>query len=330
MATDTEIPVPAAPVAPVAEAPAAPVVPAEAQVVELPAPAAGNEDADFAAAFDALHVEKPVVEPTKPVPVAPAAEAPAPSPAPTPAAPVAEVPAPDLAAQFAAVQAELAELKKGITPPVAAAPAPAAPPVVPPTYTTDEQATIDKYLTDWSEVAQGEALMRRAEYQQVVGHVFKVLQPQLEQLAQLQEMVQTQGSRTLYSDLTNLIPDYDAVREPTLAWIQTQPAYLKAAYQRVADEGSAQDVADLIGRFRKETGYAAPAGAAAPAPSPTPAAPNAALPVKGAAAKPAVSAAAAAAAALLKPVVSGRSDPPQAQDPGDFDAAWKEALTAEK
>jgi 2-oxoglutarate dehydrogenase E2 component (dihydrolipoamide succinyltransferase) len=218
------------------------------------------------------------------------------------------------------LQAELAELKRN---PTAAAPAPAltptpaaaTPAAAASPFTPEEQAIVDSYVKEWPDMARGEMLLRRAEYGQLVNHIFEQLRPRLEALEQGYE---TTSTRTQYSDLVKLVPDYDDVRDKTLAWIETQPAYLKAAYQNVANTGSASDVADLITRFKKETGYAAPA-AAAPAPTPTPAA---AAPAAAAGLAPA----AAAAAASLKIVKSSRSEPVTTPDPDDFDAAFKEAV----
>jgi hypothetical protein len=232
------------------------------------------------------------------------------------------------------VQAELAALKKQV------APAEGARPEAPPLYTSDEQAVIDGYLKEWPDVAKGEALMRRAEYSQLIKYVFEQFAPRLEALETSQTSTST---RTQYQDIVSLVPDYDSVRDATLAWIETQPGYLKSAYQKVAEEGSPQDVADLITRFKKETGYVAKRdGAAAPA---------AAAPTQGAGAATAgaagaqaggtqaagasagavpasLPAAAQAAAAALKPVKTTRSEPVSAPDPNDFDAAFKEYASA--
>lgn len=264
---------------------------------------------------------------------------PAETPSETPAAPAGYV----SQDQFAALQAELAALKKQ-----SAAPAeqprteqPRAEP--PPLYTADEQAVIEGYLKEWPDVAKGEALMRRAEYSQLVKYVFDQFAPRLDALESSQTSVST---RTQYQDIVSLVPDYDTVRDATLAWIDTQPGYLKSAYQKVAEEGSPQDVADLITRFKKETGYVAgrtgtsatPAtpAAAAPAGTGATAAPTGSAQAAGAqgaaasagAVSASLPAAAQAAAAALKPVKTTRSEPVSSPDPNDFDAAFKEFASA--
>jgi hypothetical protein len=185
-------------------------------------------------------------------------------------------------------------------------------------YSGDEQAAIDAYAKEWPDVMNGERLMRRAEYHQLLNHIYSQLGPRLQAL---ESGVQRTTTRNQYSDIVELVPDYDQVRDATLAWIDSQPAYLKSAYQQVAAQGSPSDVADLITRFKKETNYAPSAPAAAPA---APAAPAAAAPAAPAPAARALAPAAAAAAAALKVVKTSRSEPVSAADPDDFDAAFAE------
>ncbi len=212
-----------------------------------------------------------------------------------------------------ALETQIAELKAQLTglkpaeaaPPPVAAPAPAAP-----VYTADEQATLTKYETDWPDIAAGEALKRRAEYREIVSYVFDQVN---KSVAPALEFFQRQSGRTQYQDLVELVPDYDDVRDKTLAWIDTQPAMIKKAYHDVANNGTPADVAHLIDQFKKTTGYVSPAVA-------TPAA--AAAPVVPAA--KALPPAAAAAVAALRVVKSGRSEPVQTADPDDFDSAFAE------
>lgn len=302
--TPTAAAAPSAPaeaaVSPSASAPASAEAPAAAAAV--PPGEAGNGSGASDAATPAASAEAPTST----------AAQPAATPASEPAAA-----APDYAAQIAALQAELAEVRK-------AQPAPAATPTEQPkpVYNTDEQAVVDSYIKEWPDVAKGEALLRRAEYGHLVNHIFEQLRPRLEAL---EAVSSTTSTRTQYQDLVSLVPDYDQVRDATLAWIETQPEYLKNAYQQVANQGSAKDVADLITRFKKETNYAAPAAAPAPTPAPAAAAAPAATPAPaGGLASPA----AAAAVASLKPVRTTRSDPVSQPDPNDFDAAFKEFASA--
>lgn len=331
-----------------AAAPAAPTPAAEA----APATPASETD-DFAAAFAELNAPGEVPAAGKPAPAAPAAPAtPAsagatPTPEATPSAtpstdaatpPVAEpgtapTPAPAPAAepnplekQIAELQSQLAALQEAARTP----PAPATPdtPTAPkPVYTTEEQTALEKYWQDWPDVAAGEQLQRKAEYVALCNHIFSQITPLI---AQLQERLPALESSTQYRDLVETIPDYEQVREPVIEWVGKQPEWVRGAYERVTNEGTPTEIAQLVAQFKKDTGWVAPA--AAPAATTAAAAPAATTPAAvpaAAAPKPAaLPAAAAAAAASLKPVKVGRTEPTTAQDPNDFDSAWNEFAKA--
>jgi hypothetical protein len=188
-----------------------------------------------------------------------------------------------------------------------------------PLYTLDEQAVLTKYQEDWPDVSKAEALMRRAEYKDLVGYIFQQVRAEL---APLQDFVSTQAPRTQYSEITKLVPDYDDVRDKALAWVDSQPAYIKAAYKQVTDGGSPEEVADLLNRFKKETNYTSPAAPTSPA---VPAAGVASFTPPAAPAKPAapaLPAAATKAAAKLAVVKTGRTEQESGDSDDDFDGAF--------
>jgi len=127
----------------------------------------------------------------------------------------------------------------------------------------------------------------------------------------MQEMLQAVATRAHLSDLHTQVEDYDTVRDQVVAWVDTQPPYLQSAYKHVIQQGTAEEVVDLISRFRAETGIQAQAPAAAPTPAPVARPRSSELPSP---AKQAVQA--------LAPVGTTRSSIPQADDPSDFDGAF--------
>jgi len=209
-------------------------------------------------------------------------------------------------------QIEAMQRQMAATAAPAATPAPAETPL----YSAEEQTALDAYHTEWKDVAVGEALVRRAEYKQLVGYIFGQIAPHLDAL---RTSTETTSARTRYTVLRERVADYDQVRDATLAWVATQPPYLRAAYESVTNNGTPEDVVDLIGRFKKETGYVSKT--AAPVASAPAAAPVSSAPAP-------LSAEVAAAVASLRPVTSGRTEPAQASDPNDFDAAFAEFARA--
>lgn len=326
--------------APATSAPAAPAPAA-------PAPAA--EDQNFEDAFAAA-VADPAEPPAAAPAPAPAASAPAPAPAEPPAPPApapaasapasapAESPAPAPAAPASApaqptveeLQAEIDRLRARAEAPASApaasapAPAPAATPAPPPPlYNEKETEALAKYQQEWPDVFAGEQLVRRNEYQQLVGYMFKqFVAPLQEEIAALKEIASTSFSRTQYGAIKSLVGDhYDEMYDDVLAWVDKQPAYLKTAYEEVTASGTPEDIADLCKRFVKETGWVSKKAVGAPAAAPAPAA-SAPAP---AAPAPAVDPAIAAAAAALRPVSTARSSPTTGSDPNDFAGAFAEA-----
>jgi hypothetical protein len=176
-------------------------------------------------------------------------------------------------------------------------------PVDKPLYTDDEQKFLADYEKDWSDVSRGEALRRRAENAALVEFVFseiaKVVMP-------LKETTETLAARTHITDLEGKIGKYDdGLRDQVETWINTQPDYLQSAYKQVIDEGTSNQVADLIVRFRKETGSVTPAAEA-----------------PGAKGGTELSTPAKQAAASMAPVETKRTVIEQQDDPNDFKGSF--------
>jgi hypothetical protein len=179
-------------------------------------------------------------------------------------------------------------------------------------FTQEQAAFLAAYEKEFPDIAAAERLQRRADLVATTGYIFgeitRSLQPIIEQ-------VQVLAQRTHLGDLHTAVPDYDATRDQVIAWVDKQPAYLKAAYQAVVAQGTAAEVADLIKRYHADTGT--PVAATAD--------PAAAAAAAAAAAKTAKAEAdRKAAAAALAPVGSKRSVA-VASEPTDFDGAFAAA-----
>jgi hypothetical protein len=173
----------------------------------------------------------------------------------------------------------------------------------PPLYTEEETKFLQEYEKDWPDVAKAEALRRRQEYHQLVGFVFGEVAKELKPLL---ETVNVLATRTHLSELQSTVTDYDTVRDKVIDWVGTQPKYLQAAYQRVIQEGTVDEVADLVERYKRETGAVAKPAAPASRKRDTELPP-----------------AAKQAAAALAPVGSKRSAVVTGIDPSDFGSAFE-------
>ena len=254
--------------------------PAKLTPIEEPAPVivGGEPPAPVA--------ETPAETPVEGLDLTPPVEEPAPEPEPAPPGPSSD----ELLARFAQIVREQPAPQPAPQPQVQQ-------PAPPPLFTEAEIRELEAYEKDWPDVAKAEALRRRAEYSQLIGYVFEQVS---QRLRPLEQMTMGGAERSHLNDLYTLIPDYDQVRDPVLAWVDQQPAYLKNAYMQVAQQGTPAEVADLVGRYKQVTGAQAPAAPVAPS-APAPAVRKA--------------------AAALAPVKSARSNVADAQ-PEDFDSAF--------
>ena len=289
---------------------------------------------DFSAAFDklsSLGTPDPAVQPSgEAKPAEPVTEPPAPVATPSePPAPAVETPPaieePPPAAAAPAEPAtpatpsddELLKRLAGLISKPAAesepAPAPAASEPLPELYTPEEQTFLKEYEKEWPDVAKAEALRRRSEYRDLVGYVFGEIAKELGPLAQnLTALMQ----RTHLEDVYNQVDDYDTVRDKVVQWVDSQPSYLQTAYKQVIQQGTPDEIADLVARYKKENAGEATTPVTPPA---TPSKKVTELPT---ATKQAVES--------LAPVSSKRSVIVEAEDSNDFEGAFERFAKAAK
>lgn len=225
----------------------------------------------------------------------------------------------DWEARFKALEAKIGQPAPA---PVAATPvAEEAAPA--PVYTTEEQAELADLQKDWPEVQRLFTLMARQLQVDTLNYAFsevgKVLTP-------LQQSVQTYSTDSHMGAIYDAHDDYEQVYQPVMDWIEAQPGFLKTAYQNVVEQGSAEDVIQLIQRFKDETKWAATASTSATGAPATTA--TAAAPTPAQQKQTELSEAAKKAAKAMGAVGAKRSaGTTNAQDPNDFDGTW-EAINA--
>lgn len=170
-------------------------------------------------------------------------------------------------------------------------------------FSPEESEFLTTYEKEWPDIAKAESLRRRAEYQQLVGYVFSEI---AKEFSPILESVKTISERTHLQDLQAKVGDYDDVRDKVIDWVAQQPAYLQPAYNHVIQQGTVDEVEDLINRYKADTGVKV-----ASAPAPVRKKVETELP-----------SATKQAAASLAPVSSKRSAVVTGIDSGDFDSAF--------
>lgn len=203
----------------------------------------------------------------------------------------------------------------------AAAPEPTAAPEI---YSADEKSELAELQKEWPDLHRLFSLMARQVQVDTLNYAFsevsKVISP-------LQESVQTFSVNDHTAAIYEAHEDYDQVYQPVMDWVEQQPGFLKAAYQNVVKQGTAEDVAGLIQRFKDETKWVAPTQESQGAGSSRPATPAAAASTSTQQ-QTGLSEAAKKAAKAMGAVGTKRGAAAGAQDPNDFDGAWDEANAA--
>lgn len=183
-------------------------------------------------------------------------------------------------------------------------------------YAPEEKEFLAEYDKNWPDVTKGEALKRRAEYGELVTHIFseiaRVYDPLVQRGAQAADSV---AETTALSIIRSAHADYDeTMYNDVLKWADGLTGTRKRVVDAVIAEGEPGEVVDLINDFKSATGRKprVVAGSAGAAP---------------AAGVTELSAKAKQAAKALGVVDSKRTAPVSGQvDPNDFESAWDEAL----
>ena len=292
------------------------------QVATTPEGAEAKAAEDAAVAKEMGTAEDPPAD--APPADAPPADAP-PSDAPPADAPPADAPPADAPpADAPPADAPPADAPPADAPPADAPAAPAAPAAPPPieeqfpdpVLSEDDAKVVAAFEKDWEDIAPAtkvivghavaamEAKFART-LSQIVGNIYADIEP----MAKTYVKTENESFR---GTVLKAHEDFDALYPKLDTWIKAQPAYLQTGLLKAYNEGTAEEVIDLVSRYKKDVGVQPQASAPAVAqPNSQPAQP------------------AAAAAATLAPVSTKRTTPkPTGDDPEDYDTAFDEAAAA--
>lgn len=247
-----------------------------------------NDDLDFDAAFAEAAAAVDGVEVPEPDP----APAPVPDPAPAPAPDLtpAPAPAPDPAPAHAPDPTPAPAPVPDPTPAPAPAPTPASAPASTPTLapapapkpepvpetpeqkaareqfeesikayepTVEEKAALDKFQKDFpDEFAAMQARFKSVDRDinaRVHAAVTAVLNHMNATVTPLTEGFNASSVEKHFAALHSAHSDYDEVIAKVPAWIETQPAYIRPALQKIYDSGTTSDVIALVSDFKKST-----------------------------------------------------------------------------
>lgn len=181
--------------------------------------------------------------------------------------------------------------------------------------TAEEKAAEEVMKRDFpNEYAVLQARIKQLE-QQFNAKVYKTEQGMVQiingKITPISKTIEDLGAEAHVKAIHQAHSDFDTVVGLIPEWIKKQPSFKQKAYQQAYDEGSTQDVIDLVKDFKEATGRVQ----TTTPPPPTP--------------KPQASAEEIAAG---MPVSSKRSSPSGkgAADPNDYDGAFAEAAAGSK
>ena len=112
-----------------------------------------------------------------------------------------------------------------------------------PMFSKEEMDFLATYHNDFPDIAKGEAMVRRAEYRNIVSYVFGEI---TKELTPLVETVRLLSSRVHLGDIQSQVPDYAVTRDQVVDWVSKQPDFMRVGMQQVVDSGTAAQVAQLV------------------------------------------------------------------------------------
>jgi hypothetical protein len=122
----------------------------------------------------------------------------------------------------------------------------------------EDRKLVEEYDSEFDTVSKAESLKRKA----LLAGIERKFEQKFDlfkgALAEIITTLQTKEDATHFSSLRTAHPDYESLRDSgkILGWIESQPKYLRGGLTAAYQNGAADDVIDLITRFKKETGLA--------------------------------------------------------------------------
>lgn len=179
----------------------------------------------------------------------------------------------------------------------------------------NQKKAVELLNSEWSEVAGPVQALIAANVQAALANQKREILTQVQQqMAPIQQATAKSQEATHWATIATQHPDYQTVAGELPQWIEKQPSFIRAAYQRAFEQGSTAEVVELLSTYKQAIGSTG-AAPAHPASSAVQATPRVAPVSK------------AALAATAAPPRAQRSTVVASRDPNDFESAFAEAVT---
>ena len=130
----------------------------------------------------------------------------------------------------------------------------------------DEQAILDTLEANFPEVTAANAVLSRVIMARVENVVEQRVNAVLAQIAPIAAVTQNVARNAHEQAILAKHPDAFTTLPQVEAWVDSQPKVLKAAWNKVLDNGSTDDIIELYDVFKKDTGSAQTPGSPGAAP----------------------------------------------------------------
>ena len=134
------------------------------------------------------------------------------------------------------------------------------------TVSTDEQAILDTLEANFPEVTAANAVLSRVIMARVENMVEQRVNAVLAQIAPIAAVTQNVARNAHEQAILSKHPDAFTILPQVEAWVDTQPRVLQAAWNKVLDNGSTDEIIEMYDVFKKDTGSAQTPGSPGAAP----------------------------------------------------------------
>ena len=130
--------------------------------------------------------------------------------------------------------------------------------------TEDEKAELSEYEKDFDSVSKMEGLKRERALKRLEDRILETLEAKTAEIQEkiasrvqpIEESYKKSNEAAHFGTIRGSHPDFETHRDSgaILKWIETKPRYLRESMKATYEQGTAEDVVDLISDFKKENG----------------------------------------------------------------------------
>ena len=130
--------------------------------------------------------------------------------------------------------------------------------------TEDEKAELSEYEKDFDSVSKMEGLKRERALKRLEDRILETLEAKTAEIQEkiasriqpIEESYKKSDEAAHFGTIRGSHPDFETHRDSgaILKWIETKPRYLRESMKATYEQGTAEDVVDLISDFKKENG----------------------------------------------------------------------------